>query len=225
MTPTTSVYGATSRACRAPPSASTAGRCATSPARPSAPSRPRGYNWTGSDAEDDVYRDGLLLAAEVPGPTSTPLPPRPPRNPAARHQPAGTQFTYHVYYPFGEEATAFNQDTERMKFTGHERDLASPAGAGDDLDYMHARHYSPLTGRFLSIDAEGGNLHRPQTWNRFLYTRDNPLRLVDPDGRASVDSLSVFVVSVNVIYAGADRRISSQGDPSTSYGGWDCTKS
>jgi hypothetical protein len=37
---------------------------------------------------------------------------------------------YHVYYPFGEEATAFNQDTERLKFTGHERDLASLVGAG-----------------------------------------------------------------------------------------------
>jgi RHS repeat-associated protein len=100
---------------------------------------------------DYLYRDGLLLAAE----TQT----------GQRHfhldhlgtprlvtRGSGDRVAYHVYYPFGEEATAFNQDTERMKFTGHERDLASPAGAGDDLDYMHARHESPVTGRFLSVD-------------------------------------------------------------------------
>jgi len=82
---------------------------------------------------DYFYRDGLLLAAE----TQT----------GQRHfhldhlgtprlvtRGSGYSAAYHVYYPFGEEATAFNQDSERMKFTGHERDLASPAGAGDDLD-------------------------------------------------------------------------------------------
>jgi hypothetical protein len=53
---------------------------------------------------------------------------------------------YHAYYPYGEEATAFNQDTERMKFTGHERDLNSLAGPADDLDYMHARYCSPPHG-------------------------------------------------------------------------------
>ena len=88
---------------------------------------------------DYIYRDGLLLAAE----TQT----------GQRHfhldhlgtprlitRASGYPAGYHVYYPFGEEATAFNQDAERMKFTGHERDLASLGGAGDDLDYMHARH-------------------------------------------------------------------------------------
>ena len=30
----------------------------------------------------------------------------------------GERVAYHVYYPFGEEATAFNLDSERMKFTG-----------------------------------------------------------------------------------------------------------
>ena len=42
----------------------------------------------------------------------------------------GAVVAYHVYYPFGEEATAFNQDAEQMKFTGHERDLGSAGGGG-----------------------------------------------------------------------------------------------
>ncbi|MES1243845.1 MAG: RHS repeat-associated core domain-containing protein [Acidobacteriota bacterium] len=97
---------------------------------------------------------------------------------------AGTVLAYHVYYPFGEEATVFNQDTEQMKFTGHERDLASLAGAGDDLDYMHARHASPLTGRFLSMDPAGESFNpkAPQSWNRYAYVQGNPLAYLDPTG-------------------------------------------
>jgi RHS repeat-associated protein len=94
-----------------------------------------------------------------------------------------------VYYPFGEEATAFNQDTERMKFTGHERDLASLAGAGDDLDYMHARHCSPVTGRFLSVDPlYSSQSEHPQSWNKNAYVRDNPLNHRDPDGKCVEDA-------------------------------------
>jgi len=39
-----------------------------------------------------------------------------------------------------------------MRFTMHERDLGDLASLTDDLDYMHARYYGPMTGRFLSID-------------------------------------------------------------------------
>ena len=109
---------------------------------------------TWSVAEDYVYRDGLLLAAETPAGTrqfhldhlGTPR---------LVSDNLGFQAAYHVYYPFGEEATAFNQDVIRVKLTGHERDLGNLAGAGDDLDYMHARHDSPLTGRFLGPRSPG----------------------------------------------------------------------
>jgi RHS repeat-associated protein len=81
-------------------------------------------------------------------------------------------------------ATAFDQDTDRMKFAGHERDLASPAGAGDDLDSMHARHCSPITGRFLSVDPAGASFdpRAPQSWNRYTYGRSNGLKYVDSNG-------------------------------------------
>ena len=72
-----------------------------------------------------------------------------------------------------------------MKFTGHERDLANPGGPGDDLDYMHARHESPVTGRFLSVDPEVDleeTLRLPQKWNRYSYARENPLKFNDPTG-------------------------------------------
>jgi RHS repeat-associated protein len=142
---------------------------------------------TWSVERDYVYRDGSLLAAQTPA--------------GVRHfsldhlgtprlitNSAGTQVAYHAYYPFGEEATSPTLDTERLKFTGHERDLNATTGsnpAADDLDYMHARFCSPLTGRFLSVDpvARRAPIAKPQEWNRYSLNLNNPLRFVDPDGR------------------------------------------
>ena len=105
----------------------------------------------------------------------------------------GGNFTsFHSYFPFGQEALplgATAQGSERMRFTGHERDLAAvtaPVGGNaqaDDLDYMHKRHESPLTGRFLTIDPARGAQKSPQTWNRYSYVSGNPVKYTDPDGR------------------------------------------
>ena len=55
-----------------------------------------------------------------------------------------------------------------------------------DLDYMHARFAKPSWGRFLSVDPSqrSSNPKQPQSWNRYAYTINNPLRLIDPDGEA-----------------------------------------
>lgn len=52
-----------------------------------------------------------------------------------------------------------------------------------DLDYMHARYCSPVTGRFLGVDEAQGKIADPQTWNRYSYVTGNPLRYVDPNGK------------------------------------------
>ncbi len=98
----------------------------------------------------------------------------------------GKKIAYHVYWPYGEELTSTSQDVERMKFTGHERDLNGAGGAGDDLDYMHARFCSPVVGRFLGVDRVGGTLGIPQSWNRYSYSYGNPIKLVDRDGNHPV---------------------------------------
>lgn len=97
---------------------------------------------------------------------------------------ATSPLAFHLYFPFGEEVGT-SQDADQMKFTGHERDSLNTASVADDLDYMHARHYSPLTARFLSVDPAGGNRKEPQSWNRYPYAKNRPLRLVDQDGRTA----------------------------------------
>ena len=170
-----------------------------------------------SAGTDYIYRDGLLLAAETPA--------------GRRHfhldhlgtprlitRASGYPAGYHVYYPFGEEATAFNQDTERMKFTGHERDLASLAGADDDLDYMHARHCRPVTGRFLSVDPalESVEPQAPQTWNRYNYVASNPLKYVDPTGEVlyffgTADDINKLQEVANKTLHGVDLVVDQNG--------------
>jgi RHS repeat-associated protein len=64
------------------------------------------------------------------------------------------------------------------QFTQKERDEES------GLDYFEARYYSSIQGRFTSVDPlmASGNAIDPQTWNRYVYVSNNPLRYVDDNG-------------------------------------------
>lgn len=139
---------------------------------------------------DYIYRGDRLLAAQTPG-LRYHYHPDHLGTPRQITGSGGIFVSYHQYLPYGQELTDPNQDAERMKFTGHERDFHVP-GSGDELDYMHARYYNPLLGRFLRVDplAASGEALRPQSWNRFGYAGRNPMNLVDPDGR---QELSVYL--------------------------------
>lgn len=94
----------------------------------------------------------------------------------------------HYYLPFGEEWTIGNDpvDASTLRFTGHERDddrNGEPAGT---LDYMHARYYASNAGRFLSVDPKLGDPSFPQSWNRYAYALNNPLKFFDPTGENAV---------------------------------------
>jgi RHS repeat-associated protein len=58
--------------------------------------------------------------------------------------------------------------------------------AGKSTDFMHARYYSPNLGRFVSVDSVGGDVGNSQSWNRYAYARNNPLKRIDPDGNEDV---------------------------------------
>jgi RHS repeat-associated protein len=138
-----------------------------------------GTQW--SWKEDYIYAGSQLLAAETDTPAQRlhffPDHLGTPRLITAN---GGTKAAQHTYYPFGGEAPESSQDSEKLKFTGHERDAAN-------LDYMHARYYAPMWGRFLSPDPAGrsADLRKPQSWNRYSYVLNNPILYVDPDGQAA----------------------------------------
>jgi RHS repeat-associated protein len=62
----------------------------------------------------------------------------------------------------------------REGFTGKEQDAES------GLQYFGARYYMPALGRFAGVDPMAEKF--PQ-WSPYAYTLDNPLALVDPDGK------------------------------------------
>jgi RHS repeat-associated protein len=80
-------------------------------------------------------------------------------------------------FPFGDGETCTATPTEHL-FTGKERDTES------GNDYFGARYYASGMGRFMSPDsiANDWELAKPQTWNRYVYARNNPIMFIDPDG-------------------------------------------
>jgi len=85
------------------------------------------------------------------------------------------------YYPYGGVENDYCSSTsvpQNYKFTGKERDGES------GLDYFGARHNAPTMGRFMTPDLllNSGQPWNPQSWNRYAYTENNPLRYTDPTG-------------------------------------------
>jgi RHS repeat-associated protein len=66
----------------------------------------------------------------------------------------------------------------RADSTGKERDTET------GLDYFLARYYSGAQGRFTTADPymPSADTRDPQSWNRYVYARNNPLRFIDPNG-------------------------------------------
>jgi len=83
--------------------------------------------------------------------------------------------------PFGTEFATTGSREDRFTFAGHEFD------ADLGLHWMHARSYDAETGRFVSPDPLPGDPAAPQSWNRYAYVDNNPLRYTDPDGRYKED--------------------------------------
>jgi RHS repeat-associated protein len=108
----------------------------------------------------------------------------------------------HDYMPFGEELSAGvggrttamgfpgSSDGLRQRFTAKERDVET------GLDYFGARYFANGQGRFSSADPllGSGRPNLPQSWNRYSYVLNNPLRLVDPDGMEDLDPQQVVEI-------------------------------
>ena len=94
------------------------------------------------------------------------------------------------FMPFGEELfntgsarsanTEYsgNADEVRQKFTGYQKDNET------SLDFAEARMYENLHARFTAVDPllASGRSSNPQTFNRYVYTSNNPIIRVDDNG-------------------------------------------
>jgi len=93
----------------------------------------------------------------------------------------GKVLSTHDYLAYGEELTDPDFQTNRMKFTGHERDPET------GLDYMLARYYTSGSGRFLQVDpVDDYDFTDPMSFNKYAYVRCNSIMGTDPTGLSRV---------------------------------------
>ncbi len=99
------------------------------------------------------------------------------------------------YLPFGE-VNSSNSGYGTHEFTGDERDSDS------GNDYAMARFYINRFGRFSCVDPLLGRPGDPQSWNRYVYVRNNPTNNVDPSGMGFLDFLVNFFKMLLSIFTG-----------------------
>jgi RHS repeat-associated protein len=78
--------------------------------------------------------------------------------------------------PFGVVRAETGTAASDFQYAGEQKD--SETG----LINLRARYYEPGIGRLLSRDSVQGRTGAPQSFNRFAYVLNNPLRYVDPSG-------------------------------------------
>ncbi|NNL91063.1 MAG: RHS repeat-associated core domain-containing protein [Saprospiraceae bacterium] len=88
----------------------------------------------------------------------------------------------------------------------------------DDLDvglYAYgARYYDPAVGRFTGVDPLADQF---PGWSPYNYTMNNPINMIDPDGRAPMDVDDwILRENGNIEY---DASVTSEQDVFNKYGG------
>ena len=108
------------------------------------------------------------------------------------------------FSPFGIELDN-NPTSNRLKFTGKERDAES------GLDYFGARFYSGSYGRWMSPDPSmtGQILELPQSWNKYAYEYNRPLYGSDPDGLCPPCAGAIIGGVIEGVYSAGSQYISN----------------
>ncbi|MCC6498862.1 MAG: RHS repeat-associated core domain-containing protein [Anaerolineales bacterium] len=93
---------------------------------------------------------------------------------------SGTLTSQQRYLPFGGVRSIPKSPILATDF-GYTGQRLLDAGMGGIMDYK-ARFYSPALGRFVQPDSIIPDQSNPQSWNRFSYVGNNPIRFNDPTG-------------------------------------------
>ncbi len=117
----------------------------------------------------------------------------------------------HKFWPYGEEVQP-QTAPQRLRFAAMERDDES------SRFYDHARHHDFGFARFLGPDQLSGHVGDAQSWNRYAYSRNNPLKYVDPDGR--VVRLSEEAAQASVDYRNQKRTFDGLVNAQTMSANW-----
>jgi RHS repeat-associated protein len=103
----------------------------------------------------------------------------------------GVRIAAYEYQPYGKVSKLWGEDVTDYKFTGKELDSTG-------LYYYGARYYDPEIGRFTQADTIVPKPFNPQSFNRYSYCLNNPIRYIDPSGHMPepVEQIIEFVSNI-----------------------------
>jgi RHS repeat-associated protein len=82
---------------------------------------------------------------------------------------------------------------EEFMYTGKSYDSAT------GLYYEGARYYDPTTGRFVTQDSVTGTQEDPMSLNRYMYARDNPMKIVDLAGHEWWNPVAAITSTISAV--------------------------
>ncbi len=122
-----------------------------------------------------------------------------------------------AYYPFGEQRHAQGTGVfsgESYDFTQKEQDAES------GLHYFEERYLASGLGRFASVDPkyaapnalsseeQAEHLAQPQDLNIYAYSRNNPIRFIDPTGLSPEDGIEEIAAgALNILTLAAQGKL------------------
>ncbi len=90
------------------------------------------------------------------------------------------------YQPYGKLLASDGSSATSYGFTNEY--------TSQGLIYLRARWYSPYLNQFIQADPIVPDPYHPWEWNRFTYSRNNPIKFSDPSGKTSIVPLAAFVL-------------------------------
>src|SRR5210317_1483417 len=129
----------------------------------------------------------------------------------------GVAYEFFLYTPWGEDMYSYNSGTSNFtspyRFNGKEKDPKT------GYHYYGARYYQSKFSIWMSVDPLAHETLEP-----YVYTGNNPVMLVDPDGNdviltGSLSSLTFTTLSKSAIAQGVKLSINSNGELSYVFSG------
>jgi len=99
------------------------------------------------------------------------------------------------YDPYSEVLSTNGDAQTSYGYDGEQTDSYT------DLVYLRAREYSPYLNQFIQPDTIVPDPRIPADWNKYLYSRDNPVNYADPSGHYPKKTSVILICGEDMVNA------------------------
>lgn len=105
---------------------------------------------------------------------------------------AGAITDTYTYDAFGMPVASTGTTANNFRYSGEWLDPSL------SFYNLRARYYNQATGRFETMDPGQGNIFDPATLHKYVYTKNNPVNLVDPTGHDFIEDEAFLEVDLGI---------------------------